>query len=112
MSRTTTVVILCSLLVAGCTQQKDSTGAGEQAGEALLLESSSFTKEANDALLSYLPFADLTDFKNARKGFIATIPGGVIQDENGNISYSIKDFEFLKGETPNTANPSLWRRKK
>jgi alkyl sulfatase BDS1-like metallo-beta-lactamase superfamily hydrolase len=68
-----------------------------------------YTKQANDALLSYLNFADDTDFKNANKGFIATIPEGVIKDEKGDVSYSMNSFNFLKEKAPNTANPSLWR---
>jgi alkyl sulfatase BDS1-like metallo-beta-lactamase superfamily hydrolase len=72
-------------------------------------EPSSFTQASNDALLKYLNFSDTTDFQNASKGFLGTIPSGEILHSDGSTSYSMKDFEFLKGNTPNTANPSLWR---
>jgi alkyl sulfatase BDS1-like metallo-beta-lactamase superfamily hydrolase len=97
------------LLLAGCNQMKENTETATAPGGDLQEAPSRFTKEANDALLSYLPFSDSTDFQNAMKGFIATIPEGVIKDEKGNVIYSMNDFDFLKEQTPNTANPSLWR---
>jgi alkyl sulfatase BDS1-like metallo-beta-lactamase superfamily hydrolase len=42
-------------------------------------DASSFTQKANNDLLSYLPFADKTDYENAKRGFIATIPSGNIK---------------------------------
>ncbi|MBL0708986.1 MAG: MBL fold metallo-hydrolase [Sulfurimonas sp.] len=75
-------------------------------------ESTSFTKKKNDALKSYLPFEDRTDFENANKGFIATLDSGEIKDENGEVVYSMKQFDFIKDEAPSTTNPSLWRQSK
>ncbi|MFC3158304.1 MBL fold metallo-hydrolase [Chryseobacterium arachidis] len=60
-------------------------------------------------MTAYLPFNDNTDFDNAQKGLIATLPSGEIKDSEGNISYSVKAFDFLKSDAPTTANPSLWR---
>ncbi len=96
------------LVITSCSnntkEPAEITGTDESKKEA-----SQFTKASNDALLTYLPFSDSTDFKNAMKGFIATIPDGEIKDADGELSYSMKQFEFLNGTTPNTANPSLWR---
>ena len=39
------------------------------------------TKQANAALLQKLPFADKADFENAKRGFIATVPGLTIKDD-------------------------------
>lgn len=75
-------------------------------------EATEFTKKANDELLSYLPFKDSTDFVNATRGFIATLDDGVILDKNGNTVYSMKQFDFIKGDAPSTTNPSLWRQGK
>jgi len=72
-------------------------------------DATSFTKDANDALLGYLPFADSTDFKNARKGFIATYEPGEIKTPEGRMVYSMNQFDFLRGKAPAEANPSLWR---
>lgn len=65
---------------------------------------SSYTIEANKALYSYLDFKDQSDLKNVNKGLIASYP----QDTIGK-SYSIKQFDFLKGTAPESVNPSLWR---
>jgi alkyl sulfatase BDS1-like metallo-beta-lactamase superfamily hydrolase len=70
---------------------------------------SSFTEASNEALMKYLNFTDTTDFQNAGKGFMGTVSSGEILHIDGSLSYSMKDFEFLKATTPNTANPSLWR---
>ena len=67
------------------------------------------TRKANQALLDYLDFDDPTDAENARRGFIATLPEGVITDEDGNEVYNMKQYDFIKGEAPDTTNPSLWR---
>ena len=68
-----------------------------------------YTIENNKALQSYLPFDDMSDFKNAQKGFIATIESGVIQGDNDRVAYDMKQFDFLEKAAPDTANPSLWR---
>ncbi|KAB2835385.1 MAG: MBL fold metallo-hydrolase [Candidatus Dadabacteria bacterium] len=68
------------------------------------------TKNANAAVLQRLPFSDKTDFENANKGFIATLPDLTIKDENVNIVYTLVPYSFLQGaEAPATVNPSLWR---
>ncbi|MEN2490332.1 alkyl sulfatase dimerization domain-containing protein [Flavobacterium sp. B11] len=72
-------------------------------------EASSFTKKKQEDLLSYLPFSDNTSYEDARKGFIATLPAGEIKDEKGNVVYSMKQYDFIKGKAPATTNPSLWR---
>lgn len=65
------------------------------------------TKEVNNKIYDYLDFKDTTDFENANKGLIAKFPGDAIGS-----SYNFKQFEFLSGEAPETANPSLWRQSK
>lgn len=70
------------------------------------------TKAANKALEDYLPFDDETDFRNARRGFIATLEEGQIKGAGGNVVYDTTQFEFLIGDAPDTVNPSLWRQSK
>jgi alkyl sulfatase BDS1-like metallo-beta-lactamase superfamily hydrolase len=95
------------LLINSCTETPEVKVENETS--SVSKEPSSFTQASNDALLKYLNFSDTTDFQNASKGFLGTIPSGEILHSDGSTSYSMKDFEFLKGNTPNTANPSLWR---
>jgi len=79
------------------------------ADEAVPKAATAFTKQANETLKSYLPFADKTDFTNAQKGFIASIDEGLIRGDAGQVAYDMKQFDFLDEAAPDTANPSLWR---
>ena len=99
--------ILGMLFVVGC--QNKNEQSSRITTDKNLKEASSFTKKTNDELLNYLPFSDKTDYENARKGFIATIEAGEIKDADGNILYSMKQYDFIKGNAPATTNPSLWR---
>ncbi|MFE9046503.1 alkyl/aryl-sulfatase [Streptomyces sp. NPDC007818] len=59
--------------------------------------------------MSALPFEDTTDFDNADRGFIAALVPGVIESADGRVVWDNDAYDFLKGECPDTANPSLWR---
>jgi alkyl sulfatase BDS1-like metallo-beta-lactamase superfamily hydrolase len=68
------------------------------------------TRAANDAFTKSLPFSDRADFDDARRGFIATLPDGVIAGPGGRPAFDTKPYAFLqKDEAPATVNPSLWR---
>ncbi|WP_252734020.1 alkyl/aryl-sulfatase [Paracoccus marinaquae] len=67
------------------------------------------TQAVNDALLQYLPFDDESDFENAMRGQIATLDADQITAPDGTVIYDIAQFDFLQGDAPATANPSLWR---
>jgi linear primary-alkylsulfatase len=61
------------------------------------------------AVSKILDFSDRTDFDNAERGFIASLPGGNIKDDKGKIVYSMAAYDFLSKDAPATANASLWR---
>lgn len=64
----------------------------------------------NRQVLEELPFSDREDFASAERGFVATLPDGVVQDEKGTVSWSQKQYSFVDdGPAPETVNPSLWR---
>jgi alkyl sulfatase BDS1-like metallo-beta-lactamase superfamily hydrolase len=67
------------------------------------------TKEAREKILKELPFANKQDFEFAARGFIATLDDPKIKDDNGKVVFDLASYDFLKGEAPETANPSLWR---
>lgn len=52
---------------------------------------------------------DRVDFDFAARGFIATRTDPVIRNEQGKVVFDLSSYGFLKGEAPDTANPSLWR---
>ena len=71
------------------------------------------TKAANAAVLKQLPFSDQQDFANVKRGFIAAIEGGKIENAQGRAIWDLGQFSFVdtSAETPapDTVNPSLWR---
>jgi alkyl sulfatase BDS1-like metallo-beta-lactamase superfamily hydrolase len=68
------------------------------------------TRAANDAFVKSLPFSDRADFDDAKRGFVATLPDGVIAGPGGRPAFNTKPYAFLqKDDVPATVNPSLWR---
>lgn len=69
------------------------------------------TRAANDALLNQLPFSDISDFANARKGQIAPLPAEMIRGQSGNAIWNPQQYGFITegAAAPATVNPSLWR---
>lgn len=70
---------------------------------------STYTVESNEAVKRALNFNDMRDFEDARKGFIATVDTPAIMTDDGQMSYILAGWDFLKADAPHTANPSLWR---
>src|SRR5438067_3934213 len=68
------------------------------------------TRDANAAVLDSLPFSDRQDFEDARRGFVAALPDGLIAGAGVTPVWNMKAYAFLdRGEAPATVNPSLWR---
>lgn len=95
------VVLLGSLL---------TTNAMAASALAITNSASPVTQQMNAAVLNQLPFSNKTDFADAKRGFIATIPDATIKKDNGQIVWSLKQYAFLStANAPATVNPSLWR---
>ena len=83
--------------------------AGGSTASAQSRDAEPATREANAAFAKTLPSADLADFEDANRGFIATIPGGVIAGPRG-PAFDTNAYKFLQQDAvPDTVNPSLWR---
>jgi alkyl sulfatase BDS1-like metallo-beta-lactamase superfamily hydrolase len=68
------------------------------------------TARLNRELQESLPFADVQDFEDAQRGFIATTPDLVIKADNGLTVYSLSGYKFITDRpAPPSVNPSLWR---
>jgi alkyl sulfatase BDS1-like metallo-beta-lactamase superfamily hydrolase len=68
------------------------------------------TRAANEAFARSLPFSDRADFDDARRGFIATLPDGVVAGPGSRPAFDTNRYAFLqKDDVPATVNPSLWR---
>ncbi len=52
---------------------------------------------------------DRKDFDFANRGFIATRQEKVIKRPDGRTAFDLSWYDFLEGDAPASANPSLWR---
>jgi alkyl sulfatase BDS1-like metallo-beta-lactamase superfamily hydrolase len=68
------------------------------------------TRAVNDSFAKSLPFSDRADFDDANRGFVATLPDGVVAGPGAKPAFDTKPYGFLQNEeVPATVNPSLWR---
>jgi alkyl sulfatase BDS1-like metallo-beta-lactamase superfamily hydrolase len=62
------------------------------------------------ATLQALPFSDVRDFDDAKRGFLGTIENARIANAQGRVVWSLEPYSFLAEEkAPPTVDPSLWR---
>ncbi|WP_144210550.1 alkyl/aryl-sulfatase [Shewanella donghaensis] len=99
---------LTALLLVGC-QPNQTTVNNEAVDEYGFTSASTHTIDANNAVLTELPFSDTQDFEDAQRGFIAKMPELIVVDEQGKTIWDRTSYDFVKGEAPSSVNPSLWR---
>jgi alkyl sulfatase BDS1-like metallo-beta-lactamase superfamily hydrolase len=66
------------------------------------------TRAANAASAAALP-ADTEDEEFASRGFIGTLSKPVIVGPGGKPIWNLGGYDWVTGDAPDTANPSLWR---
>lgn len=98
------------LLLAGCEEKVDYdfeavSGADPDGHTA----PSHATRLKNQALKKALPFSDRRDFEDARRGLIASEAGLLIKTDDGVVVWNPSSYGFIKGDSPASVNPSLWR---
>ncbi|WP_280274236.1 alkyl/aryl-sulfatase [Nocardia wallacei] len=59
-----------------------------------------------------LPFDDDQDFADARRGFVAALRPGTVENADGQVVWDSDAFDFLDEDCPPTVHPSLWRQSK
>ncbi|MCD2192069.1 MBL fold metallo-hydrolase [Actinomycetospora endophytica] len=65
---------------------------------------------AASALESRFPFADDAAFDDARRGYLGTIPEGLVHADDGRVVWNAETWTpALATPRPHTVNPSLWR---
>jgi alkyl sulfatase BDS1-like metallo-beta-lactamase superfamily hydrolase len=96
--------IYVAALSAGITCILGSTPAAAQPKDA-----EPATHQANAAVLKSLPFSDRSNFEEAQRGFIASLPDGIMSADAQRTIWSMKPYAFITGDAPATVNPSLWR---
>ena len=77
--------------------------------DATTKDATEYTVDANDQVYALLDFDDESEFENAEKGLIAAPDTLEITDDNGKVVWSQSAYAFLDADSPDTANPSLWR---
>jgi alkyl sulfatase BDS1-like metallo-beta-lactamase superfamily hydrolase len=60
-------------------------------------------------LLQRLPFADTQDFEDAGRGLVARREPNAVTAEDGSGVWDNDTYDFIRGDAPDTVNPSLWR---
>ena len=96
---------LAPLALAACALWPHAAAAQPRAAEPA-------TVRANRTMAESLPWSDRQAFDDARRGFIAALPGGTVPGPvaGGPPAFSMAPFAFLDSDTvPDTVNPSLWR---
>jgi alkyl sulfatase BDS1-like metallo-beta-lactamase superfamily hydrolase len=53
--------------------------------------------------------ADVRDFEDAERGFVAALEPGVVHAADGSVVWDNDSYGFLSGAAPDTVDPSLWR---
>ena len=73
-------------------------------------DASQATAALHAEILATLPFSDIADFEESRRGFIAGPDQLAILGASGSKVWDLAPYAFLDSETaPETVNPSLWR---
>ena len=68
-----------------------------------------FTVALNAEVAKELPLDDLQDFKDARRGLIASDPHLKVQGPDMESIWDQSAYAFMGDQAPPSANPSLWR---
>lgn len=74
-------------------------------------EATSYTQKMFEEFINKMNIDDPEERKLAEKNWIERIPDFEIYDDNGNLVWTQKEYEFLEGEIWDipTIHPSLWR---
>jgi linear primary-alkylsulfatase len=67
------------------------------------------TAQRNREAAASLPPIEGEDFAEASRGLVATFEPAVVENAAGDVVWDMESYDFLGGEPPDTANPSLWR---
>jgi alkyl sulfatase BDS1-like metallo-beta-lactamase superfamily hydrolase len=95
-------LIGAALLAAGCAS---APGVADMAPKP----ATPTTVGANQAMRPVVAAFDKRDFDDASRGKLAELADPVVKGADGRIVWDARRFDFLKGDAPATANPSLWR---
>jgi alkyl sulfatase BDS1-like metallo-beta-lactamase superfamily hydrolase len=67
------------------------------------------TARRNREAAASLPPEREDDLSDASRGLVAAFEPAVVTDASGRVVWDMASYDFLAGECPDTAHPSLWR---
>lgn len=109
-------VMVSSMVLSACTTSKETSKETEVSTEAEtelnaeVKPATEITAEVNAQVYEQLDFDDKQEVEFAEKGFITAPDSLVIKTESDTVAWSQDAYDFVRdSETPDTANPSLWR---
>jgi alkyl sulfatase BDS1-like metallo-beta-lactamase superfamily hydrolase len=72
------------------------------------------TAAANHDALAHYDMADMADFYDADRGFVAAIPDRKLLHDDGSVMFDLSRLDYLSDDAPapDSVNPSLWRQSK
>lgn len=104
-SKTGILFSLCAVLMSGVAAAPVDNAAQPKAA-------SKSTASANQAFAKRYDLASPQDFEDANRGLVAQMPDSLIKNSKGETVWDGGQFGFIKGDAPDTVNPSLWRQEK
>ncbi len=102
--------LIALALLGGCSSGDLPKSAGED--ESGSSAATAYTAEKNRQILRELPFDDDQDFIDAQRGLIASDDALRVQGSNGKVIWDQPAYNFIRGDAPDSVNPSLWRQAK
>ena len=100
MKKLNLAICIALITLAGCSKNSGVGGAASDATPTTLAANAQFAKD--------LKLDDPQDFEDAKRGFIAK-PTGKLLAADGSVLFDYDAYQFIKGQSPDTVNPSLWR---
>ena len=100
MKKLNLAICIALITLAGCSKNSGVGGTASDATPTTLTANAQFAKD--------LKLDDPQDFEDAKRGFIAK-PTGKLLAADGSVLYDYDAYQFIKGQSPDTVNPSLWR---
>jgi len=105
------VICLTLLLLTACQPVLEKNA--DVKNKSLTLRVVSKTTQAKqDEVKRTIDLADQKDFEQANKGLIAQANNEQIFNSENDLIWDNQAYQFIKGDAPNTVNPSLWRQEK
>lgn len=109
--------VAASSLLSACDRgdgngSPSSGGGSDHALNNSVKGASEATKAANKEVLDSLPFNEMGDFENAKRGLIARPETLTIKNDKGDVVWDMEQYKTYIGDdkaAPDTVNPSLWR---